>query len=131
MTGEDAERYIERIQAWAKEEPVVHHVLGIDHAGDLVGVVKLRRVGTHGRVSYVLREDTWGSGYATEAVKQLVVYAFTTASLDSLGAKHHPNNPASGRVLTKVGFECVGTSNMHAVDGVVVPHLVYELHHAR
>ncbi|MFJ5735060.1 GNAT family N-acetyltransferase [Streptomyces microflavus] len=84
----------------------------MDVAGDLVGITKLgHRPGGHGRVSYVLREDRWGQGYATRAVEELVTFAFTTVGLDSLGARHHPDNPASGRVLAKAGFARVGMVN--------------------
>ncbi|MFJ9849432.1 GNAT family N-acetyltransferase [Streptomyces sp. NPDC101150] len=59
--------------------------------------------------SAFLREGTWGNGYATEAVKQAVAYAFTHAGSTRLSAKHHPDNPASGRVLIKAGFVQTGT----------------------
>ncbi|MER8047111.1 GNAT family N-acetyltransferase [Streptomyces sp. NPDC094032] len=109
MTSQEAEDYVVRVREWAAADPVEQYILGVDVAGDLVGVVKLgRRPDGHGRVSYVLREDCWGQSYATKAVKELVVFAFTTAGLDSLGAKHHPDNPASGRVLAKVGFTRLG-----------------------
>ncbi|WP_234371509.1 MULTISPECIES: GNAT family N-acetyltransferase [unclassified Streptomyces] len=54
-----------------------------------------RTLGTHG-ISYILREDTWGNGNATEAVKHVVDSAFTTTGLERLEAMHHPDNPASG-----------------------------------
>ncbi|MFC7920832.1 GNAT family N-acetyltransferase [Streptomyces cinereoruber] len=112
MTSQEAEDYVVRVREWAAADPIEQYVLGIDVAGDLVGVVKLgRRPNGHGRVSYVLREDCWGRGYATKAVEELVVFAFTTAGLDSLGAKHHPGNPVSGRVLEKAGFIRLGIQN--------------------
>ncbi|MFF8563285.1 GNAT family N-acetyltransferase [Streptomyces albidoflavus] len=81
-------------------------------AGDLVGVVKLsRRPNGHGRVCYALQEDCWDRGYATKAVEELIVFAFAAAGLDSLGAKHHPGNPMSGRVLEKAGFMRLGIKN--------------------
>ncbi|MGW0705694.1 GNAT family N-acetyltransferase [Streptomyces sp. NPDC002643] len=128
MTREEAEQYVARARAWGGEEPVAQYVLGIDRAGDLVGVVKLRRANDiEGHVSYVLREDTWGRGYATEAVRLLVDFAFTTADMNLLGAKHHPDNPASGRVLLKSGFEYVGTLPAREIpEGRIPPYLAYE-----
>ncbi|MFB7346113.1 GNAT family N-acetyltransferase [Streptomyces hydrogenans] len=112
MTCQEAEDYVVRVRERAACDPVEQYILGVDAAGDLLGVVKLgRRPSGHGRVSYVLREDCWGRGYATKAVAELVVFAFTTAGLDSLGAKHHPGNPASGRVLEKAGFMRLGIQN--------------------
>ncbi|GAA2433208.1 hypothetical protein GCM10010433_37310 [Streptomyces pulveraceus] len=111
MTGQEAEEYAARVQAWARAAPVDQYVLGVDIGGDLmVGLVKLgRRSGRYGRVSYVLRDDCWGHGYATAAVRELADFAFTTARFRSLGAKHHPDNHASGRVLIKAGFTRLGT----------------------
>ncbi|MCG7523552.1 GNAT family N-acetyltransferase [Streptomyces sp. OfavH-34-F] len=112
MTAREAEEYVRRVRQWAAADPVEQYILGVEHAGDLVGVVKLgRRPGGHGRVSYVLREDSWGRGHATQAVRELVAFAFTAGGFDSLGAKHHPGNPASGRVLAKAGFTRLGTRN--------------------
>ena len=112
MTAQEAEEYVARVRGWAGAEPVEQYVLGVDVAGDLAGIVKLgHRPDGHGRVSYALREDRWGRGYATRAVEELVTFAFTTVGLDSLGAKHHPGNPASGRVLEKAGFTRVGMVN--------------------
>lgn len=128
MTVNEAEEYVVRVQEWAAANPVEQYVLGVDVAGDLVGVVKLgRRTEGHGRVSYVLREDCWGQGYATAAVRELTRFAFTTASLESLGAKHHPGNPASGRVLAKAGFTHTGTTDVRTENGSVLRYPVYEL----
>ncbi|WP_411078660.1 GNAT family N-acetyltransferase [Streptomyces sp. cmx-18-6] len=112
MTAREAEEYVVRVGERTPADPVEQYVFGLDVAGDLAGVVKLgRRRDGHGRVSYVLREDCWGRGYATTAVEKLVAFAFTTAGLDSLGARHHPDNRASGRVLAKAGFTRVGARN--------------------
>ncbi|MEU7023741.1 GNAT family N-acetyltransferase [Streptomyces sp. NPDC046203] len=109
MTLPDAERFVRRARRWAMEVPVARYVLGAEHGRTLVGVVKLdRRPEAHGRVSYVFREDLWGRGHATDAVRELVSFAFTAAGFRSLGARHHPGNPASGRVLLKNGFLRLG-----------------------
>lgn len=79
---------------------------------DLLGVVKLRcQTEKRATVSYVLREDTWGRGYATRAVAKVLTFAFTTLALDTVTAQPHPDNPASGRVLAKNGFTRTGFSD--------------------
>ncbi|MEV4194421.1 GNAT family N-acetyltransferase, partial [Streptomyces toxytricini] len=42
---------------------------------------------------------------------------------------HHPDNPASGRVLTKAGFTRTGTTDHPAADGAVVPYETYAIRH--
>ncbi len=40
---------------------------------------------------------------------------------------HHPDNPASGRVLAKAGFTRTGTTYQTAADGAAVPYTCYAL----
>ncbi|MFD3872138.1 GNAT family N-acetyltransferase [Streptomyces sp. NPDC058623] len=66
----------------------------------LVGIVRLHVTGPTGHLSYILREDTGGNGYATAAVRQFLAHDRTPR----ITAEHRVGNPASGRVLTKAGF---------------------------
>ncbi|MEW2426058.1 GNAT family N-acetyltransferase [Streptomyces nigra] len=100
---------------------------GILHESDLIGLMSLRRrTPTMGTISYILRDDSWGHGYATHAAHQVVTAAFTTAGLNRLEAMHHPDNPASGRVLAKAGFTRIGTADRHTETGTV-PYELYAL----
>ena len=51
-----------------------------------------------------LRHDAWGQGYASEAARAAIEYAFTTIGVTGLIAGHHPENDASRRVLLRLGF---------------------------
>ncbi|MFG2533381.1 GNAT family N-acetyltransferase [Streptomyces sp. NPDC048516] len=95
---------------------------------EMIGLIALRRrTPTMGTLSYILREDTWGNGYATQAAQHVVDFAFATAGLERLEAMHHPDNPASGGVLTKAGFARTGTCDRYAADGAAVAYQVYAL----
>jgi ribosomal-protein-alanine N-acetyltransferase len=52
---------------------------------------------------YVLARDSWGNGYATEALSAMVNEA-SRMELECLTAYCHPLNTASIRVLEKCGF---------------------------
>jgi len=128
LTLDQAEKKIRTVLARAAQTPRAQWSWGIRTEDELIGLIALRRRSTSmGTISYILREDTWGNGYATEAAKHVVQFAFTTAGLGRLEAMHHPANPASGRVLTKAGFTRTGTSDQHTEDGTVVPYQVYAL----
>ncbi|GHJ38141.1 GNAT family N-acetyltransferase [Streptomyces sp. TS71-3] len=100
---------------------------GIDAAGDLVGLIKARRrTPATAAVSYILRDDTWGNGYATAAVRQLTPILFA-AGVNVIEAKHHPDNPASGRVLANAGFIRIGSADFADSTGAVVAYTMYEL----
>ena len=43
-------------------------------------------------------------GYATEALRRVIAYAFGELKARALFARHHPSNEGSRRVLAKLGF---------------------------
>jgi RimJ/RimL family protein N-acetyltransferase len=58
-------------------------------------------------LGYWIARPFWGRGFATEASEALLDIA-RALRLPSLQASHFIDNPASGRVLEKLGFEAVG-----------------------
>jgi RimJ/RimL family protein N-acetyltransferase len=52
---------------------------------------------------YWLGKPYWGQGYATEAVSRLIAFAFEDLGAAQLTAAWFHDNPASGRVLEKLG----------------------------
>ncbi len=59
-------------------------------------------------LGYWIARPFWGLGYATEAAEAVILIARDTLRLDKLVAGHATDNPASGRVLEKVGFKPTG-----------------------
>jgi ribosomal-protein-alanine N-acetyltransferase len=55
-------------------------------------------------LGYHIAEHHWGKGFATEAGKRAIEYAFTLP-YQKLFAAHHPENIASQNVLGKLGFK--------------------------
>lgn len=77
---------------------------------ELVGACGLgRRPSGAVELGYWIARAHWGKGYATEAARQLVEIA-RTLGLARLEASHFVDNPASGRVLEKLGFVPTGLS---------------------
>ena len=52
---------------------------------------------------YWLGKPFWGRGYATEAARRLVSYAFMELDRETVHAGWFYDNPASGNVLAKLG----------------------------
>lgn len=53
----------------------------------------------------------WGQGYCTEAARAVLDYAFGTPGLARVYARQFRRNPASGRVMQKLGMAhegCLG-----------------------
>ncbi len=59
-------------------------------------------------IGYVLNPSFWGKGYATEAVKALTSYAFSSLNLHRLEARCMKNNLSSENVLKKCSFTLEG-----------------------
>lgn len=68
-------------------------------------------------IGYWIGVPFWGSGYATEAARALIDYAFGERSYPALHAGARVSNPASRRVLEKCGFQWtgVGLYRIHAI----------------
>src|ERR1044072_4141202 len=52
-----------------------------------------------------IRSRYWGNGYATEAAKTVIEYAFERFTPVALFAGHNPHNAASKHLLEKLHFE--------------------------
>jgi RimJ/RimL family protein N-acetyltransferase len=81
----------------------------------LIGSIGLAIVAEHehARMSYWLGLPYWNQGYATEAVQAVLAYGFNQRQLHRIYAPHFLNNPASGRVLQKVGMTYEGRMREH------------------
>lgn len=77
--------------------------------GELVGCCGLRPWQGNGyEIGFHLRPQFWGQGYAAEAAQRVIDYAFHGLMAEKLFAGHNPNNTASRRVLSKLGFIYIG-----------------------
>lgn len=84
-------------------------------SGEVIGSIGMEIVAEHeqGRLSYWLGSAYWNRGYGTEAVTALLEYAFNSLMLHRIYAPHFHTNPASGRVLQKVGMTHEGRLREH------------------
>ena len=83
-----------------------HYVITLAN-GALIGACGLEtRDGPS--IGYWLGQAYWGKGYATEAGARIVAFAFEVLNAEKLCAGWFYDNPASGRVLEKLGFGACG-----------------------
>lgn len=79
-------------------------------------------------LGYAIRRDRWGKGYATEVSAVMLDYGFTTLGLHRIQAACGPDNTASQRVLTKLGFQYEGRMRDHVfTNGAWRDSLLYSL----
>lgn len=92
-------------------------------APQLVGACGLgRRPSGAVEMGYWIARSHWGRGFATEACGALIDIA-RTLGLATLEGSHFIDNPASARVLEKLGFEAIGivAPRLSCARGTEVP----------
>ena len=95
-------------------------------SGEVCGVAGLASHETSGSVElgYWLGQSHWGHGFATEASRAILEFAFGSASLPEVISGCFVGNIRSAHVLEKLGFQPVRTSIRACMaQGEELPHL--------
>jgi RimJ/RimL family protein N-acetyltransferase len=89
--------------------------------GRVIGGCGLAIHAGYPELGYWLGVSYWGNGYATEAARALIDFAFTALECTELRAGAIVRNPASRRVLEKCGFQWTGVKlqRIHAINASV------------
>ena len=117
-------------------DPILPSFLIFERTGGeprLIGSCGLgRRPSGSVELGYWIARPFWGRGLATEASAALVDIA-RALRLPRLQASHFLDNPASGRVLEKLGFEPLGivAPRLSCARGAEVPARMFALQLAR
>lgn len=115
---------IESAQGWIPHhqpnfEQDKAYELAITHklTGELLGAIALSNNVTlkKGEIAYWVGYPYWGNGYATEALQAIIDFAFQIKDYHRVFGRYFTTNPASGKVMEKVGMSYEGTH----VDDVI------------
>ena len=55
-------------------------------------------------IAYNLSKKSWGFGYTTEAMQEIIKFAKEELKIKDIMGRHAKENPASGKILEKLGF---------------------------
>lgn len=94
---------------------------------DLIGAIglKLNNKDENGELGYWVGREYWNDGYCTEAAKGIVKYGFEEMKLNRIYANHLKKNPASGKVMEKIGMKYEGLFRKHVKNRGEFEDLVY------
>lgn len=83
--------------------------------GELCGTIGLSVDRKHDRaeMGYWVAVPCWGGGVCTEAAAKVLEFGFTALNLHRIHAHHFTRNPASGRVMQKLGMKHEGRLREH------------------
>lgn len=74
--------------------------------GHIIGAIGLHdREDDKAELGYWLGIPYWSKGYVTEAAKAIVDFGFNELGFHKIFATHFLHNPASGRIMEKIGME--------------------------
>nr|CAA9362443.1 MAG: Acetyltransferase, GNAT family [uncultured Nocardioidaceae bacterium] len=113
-----AERFLSACRQMAKEGTGAR--LAVDRRSDtsFLGWCSLTQWNPEYRsasLGYCFGDAAWGHGYATEAARSVLQWAFDTLDLNRVQAETDTRNAASARVLEKLGFVREGTLRENCV----------------
>ena len=111
-------------ESWiSKHEEVFNQGKGVCYAvtlkenEQLIGAISLMNMveGHQAELGYWIGVPYWNNGYCTEAGQALIRYGFEEKGLHRIHACYIKRNPASGRVLEKLGMSHEGTRKHHVL----------------
>ena len=127
FTREDVDSWIARQAARYDADGYGYWALVERSSGALVGQAGLMKSCIHGQgcveVGYLLAPHRWGRGYAAEAARACLAYAFGPLGLDEVWASIRPTNEASLRVARALGMTPCGSHTV-VYRGKPMPHLL-------
>lgn len=118
-TDEDGTRAVlERIREAAGARPRLVFDFAVVHGGELVGRVGMKRAADSRLATlwFEVAPAHHGRGYATEAARALLGFAFEDVGLHRVAGDCDPRNPASARVMERLGMR----REAHLVQNVFI-----------
>ncbi|MGI5854047.1 MAG: GNAT family N-acetyltransferase [Bacillota bacterium] len=94
----------------------------------LIGVAPKRAINNEIEIMFEIADEYQNHGYATEASKAMIGWAFEQAQLEALSAIVKPENKASRRVIEKLGFVYCDTRTL-PYDGKDCDFDYFRLYH--
>jgi RimJ/RimL family protein N-acetyltransferase len=104
-TGEDARRFLDAAQDMLLPRFLITQPGA--HGSRIVGCIGLSLLDGEVNLGYWIAREHWGQGFASEAARAVLSLARAIGHKRIVGS-HFVDNPASGRVLEKVGFRPTG-----------------------
>jgi [ribosomal protein S5]-alanine N-acetyltransferase len=81
----------------------------------LMGVIGIHPAPTNrnAEIGYWIGVPYWNKGYVTEAARRVVQFGFEDLKLNRIHASYFTRNPASGRIMQKIGMTYEGMMRQH------------------
>ena len=110
-----AEEWITTHGPGYRQESLATFAITLRDSAALIGAIGLsvRRGDDCAELGYWIGIDHWNQGYCTEAAHRVLAFGFQQLRLNRVHASHMARNPASGRVMAKLGMRSEGIRRQH------------------
>lgn len=112
-----AENWIEAVRQLSESGDSYAFAMITKDDGTLIGNMSMGVSRKHKRaeLAYWVGVPYWGQGYATEAARRIVQFGFEELGLNRIYAAAMTNNPASSKVMVKLGMKPEGVYQQHVL----------------
>lgn len=129
FSEDDVRSWIERQLARYSKDGIGYFAVALKDSGLMIGQAGLMKTSMNGNevveTGYIFDNTHWHNGYATEAAKHLINYAFDNMKLSTVYCSIRPENHASIRVAERLGMKSCGSHTV-VYRGKEMPHLIYK-----
>ncbi|MBW7455686.1 GNAT family N-acetyltransferase [Paenibacillus sepulcri] len=112
------------------KEALGKYAIVLKDSDKMIGTIEFRvhEANQSGELGFTLSRQHWGKGYMTEAGQLILALAFDVLGLERVFAMHDVNNPASGKVMIRLGMTYEGTLRRnHVANGVFADSANYSI----
>ncbi|CTQ55366.1 Putative ribosomal N-acetyltransferase YdaF [Roseibium album] len=126
---EQGREYLARsVQRWENVSQADELGFHFDHDGELIGGLGFKKLQETPEIGYWLGRPYWGKGYMSEALKAAIGWLFENTSHARIAGEAMTENPASLKVMEKMGFRKVGEVGCASVSrGDTLPAIRTEM----
>lgn len=107
----EAQKYLDEINQGFEKRSLFQWAVtekGQDRLIGTVTVMNWDRTNRHVEIGYILAKDSWGNGFAIEAVRRVLSFVFDELDVHRVEAELDPRNIGSARLLERLGFSKEG-----------------------
>lgn len=126
-TEKDAQSFALRHEDGLESGTMVCWAIRERESGAVIGSIgfTINREDSNAEIGYMINSAFRGRGYATEAARACMQFGFETLRLFRIYASWYADNPASGKILRKLGMSEEGTLKGHSFRGGFQRDIVY------
>lgn len=112
---EDAINWINKHKEDFKNDKIYTYGIVLKDSNELVGVISLsnKKEDKNGEIGYWVGKKHWSKGYASEAMKAIIEFAFEVKKYHRVFARCMAENIASSKVMMKNGLTFEGRLKEH------------------